>query len=174
MNIETQHLKIRHLIEKDAEDVYEYMCDNKVTFYLPDGTLTKSDTLKFVSDNTKAYAICHKDSDKVIGHIEFYAWFGEHTYEIGWVINPRFQKNGFAFEAASRVLEHAFQTLGVHRVIATAQPENAASCCLMEKLGMVQEGYFRQCIPKGNDVWWDECFYSMLLGDFNGKKKSVP
>ncbi len=37
----------------------------------------------------------------------------------------------------------------------------------MEKLGMVREGHFRQCIPKEDGTWWDEYFYSMLLDDFN-------
>ncbi len=166
MNIETQNLNIRHFLEKDVEDVYEYMSDSETTFYLPEGVLTKGDVIKFIENNSKAFAICHKESGKVIGHVEFFAWFGDHTYEIGWVINPRYQNNGFAYEAASQTLEYAFKTLGVHRVIATAQPENNASYRLMEKLGMVREGYFRQCIPKGNDVWWDEYFYSILLSDY--------
>ncbi|EIT7146556.1 N-acetyltransferase [Vibrio vulnificus] len=174
MNIETQNLMIRHFVEKDADDVYQYMSDTEATFYLPEGTLSRNDVSKFVSNNSKAFAICHKESAQVLGHIEFYAWFGDHTYEIGWVINPQFQRNGFAYEAASHVVEYAFQTLGVHRVIATSQPENAPSFRLMEKLGMVREGHFRQCIPKGNGVWWDEYFYSMLSSDYERHQQIVP
>jgi [ribosomal protein S5]-alanine N-acetyltransferase len=31
----------------------------------------------------------------------------------------------------------------------------------MEKIGMRREGYFKKCIPHGNE-WWDEYSYSIL------------
>jgi len=166
MLIETPNLKIRPFQAEDFEAVYKYMSDTQVTYYLPEGTMTKSDVASFIADNQKAFAICNKNNGKLMGHIEFYAWFGDHTYEIGWAINPEFHRCGVAYEAAFAVLKYGFQRLGIHRVIATAQPENTASYRLMEKLGMVREGHFRQCIPKGSGVWWDEYFYSMLAEDF--------
>lgn len=51
--------------------------------------------------------------------------------------------------------------MGLHRIIATCQPENTPSYRVMEKLGMRREGYFQQCIPRG-DIWWDEYYYAML------------
>lgn len=35
----------------------------------------------------------------------------------------------------------------------------------MEKLGMRREGYFQQCIPRG-DIWWDEYSYAMLKSEW--------
>lgn len=32
---------------------------------------------------------------------------------------------------------------------------------VMEKIGMRREGYFRKCIPHGNE-WWDEYYYAIL------------
>lgn len=29
------------------------------------------------------------------------------------------------------------------------------------KIGMRREGYFKKCIPKGNE-WWDEYYYAIL------------
>jgi len=173
MNIETQNLNIRPFTSKDAEDVYEYMSSTEATYYLSEGVMSKADVASFISNNPKAFAICHKDSGKLVGHIEFYAWFGDHTYEIGWAINPGFQRQGIAFEAASETSKYGFEKLGIHRIVATAQPENRASFCLMEKLGMVREGHFRQCIPKGGGIWWDEYFYSMLNSDFHQHQRKV-
>ncbi|MCE2571883.1 GNAT family N-acetyltransferase [Motilimonas eburnea] len=102
----------------------------------------------------------------MVGHIEFSPWFGDHTYEIGWIIHPEFQGQGIAYEAASAALAYGFETLNLHRVVATAQPDNPASYRLMEKLGMIREGHFRQCIPRPNGQWWDEYFYSMLASDY--------
>ncbi len=45
---------------------------------------------------------------------------------------------GYATEAATAVLNYAFQTLGLDRVIADINPHNAASLRVAEKLGMWQ------------------------------------
>ncbi|AQU81208.1 MULTISPECIES: GNAT family N-acetyltransferase [unclassified Halomonas] len=166
MNIETQNLIIRPFSLSDMEDVFEYMSDAETTHYLAEGILTKEAVQSFITETHKAFAIYHKQYGRLVGHVEFYAWFGDHTYEIGWVVNPKYQKQGIAYEAASSVLTHGFDKLALHRIVATAQPENPASYLLMDKLGMVREGHFRRCIPKGEGVWWDEYFYSILESDY--------
>ena len=167
MNLTTQRLIIRAFDSADKADVIGYMSDPDVTHFLSEGTLDESGVEHFILNTNQAFAIEHSASEKVIGHIEFYPWFGDHTYEMGWVLNPQFQGLGIALEAAQATLSYGFLTLGIHRVVATAQPENPASYKLMEKLGMVREGHFRQCIPKENGVWWDEYFYSILRSDFD-------
>lgn len=171
MRIETSHLLICNFKSTDFESVYEYMSDDVATHFLPGGQMSENQVTDFIADNSgdgsKVFSVVEKSSQILIGHIEFYPWFGDHTYEIGWVINPKFQRQGLGYEAAQAILDYGFNQLNIHRVIATCQPENPSSYCLMEKLGMVREGYFRQCIPKGNGVWWDEYFYSMLKSDYD-------
>ncbi|MCG7584861.1 GNAT family N-acetyltransferase [Photobacterium sp. OFAV2-7] len=175
MILETSRLQIRNFGSADYQSVLEYMTDEVTTHFLGEGRLSANQVIDFLASNSgaspKAYPIIEKSSQVLIGHIEFYPWFGDHTYEIGWVINPKFQGQGYGYEAAKAILEHGFTQLHIHRVIATCQPENPASYRLMEKLGMVREGYFRQCIPKGNDVWWDEYFYSILKSDYDNLGK---
>ncbi|GFN33545.1 hypothetical protein PCURB6_38050 [Paenibacillus curdlanolyticus] len=50
----------------------------------------------------------------------------------------------------------------IHRLIATCQPDNPPSYRVMEKIGMQREGYFKQCIPHGDNEWWDEYYYAIL------------
>ncbi|MFS8044689.1 GNAT family N-acetyltransferase [Rhizobium sp. BR 314] len=58
--------------------------------------------------------------------------------EIGWRFNRVAWGKGYATEAATPVLAHAFQTLGLDRVIADIAPGNAASIRVAEKLGLSQ------------------------------------
>ncbi len=58
-----------------------------------------------------------------------------------------------ASEAAQATLEYGFKEMKLHRIIATCQPQNTPSYRVMEKIGMRREGYFRKCIPHGNE-WW--------------------
>ncbi|MEE2526574.1 GNAT family N-acetyltransferase [Hyphobacterium sp. HN65] len=60
--------------------------------------------------------------------------------EIGYMQRPDAQGNGYALEAASKMLDHAFNVRKLRRVWGDADPDNAASIRLMEKLGMEYEG----------------------------------
>jgi len=59
---------------------------------------------------------------------------GEH--EIGWRLREDAWGQGYAREAATASLDHAFDVLGAERVIALTVVENSASWGLMERLGM--------------------------------------
>ncbi len=47
-------------------------------------------------------------------------------------------------EAVSTMLTFGFTMMGLHSVEAQMAPENTASRRVLEKLGFVQEGYFRE------------------------------
>ncbi|WP_163115506.1 GNAT family N-acetyltransferase [Bacillus safensis] len=165
MNLTTERCIIRSFAEDDWQDVYAYTSNETVMKYIPEDVFSKEDAKEFVKNNrhegAKYVAVLLKEDHTYIGHIAFHPYFGEHTYEIGWVFNPAYQNKGYASEAAYAVLHHGFHTLNLHRIIATCQPENVPSWRVMEKLGMRREGYFKQCIPQGNE-WWDEFYYALL------------
>lgn len=62
--------------------------------------------------------------------------------EIGWALRPRFQGQGYAFEAAEGWLGHAFDTLGFDRVVAITWEGNPRSIGLMDRLGFVPDPDF--------------------------------
>ena len=55
--------------------------------------------------------------------------------DLGFAFLPRFWARGYAREAASGVLAHAWAALGLTRIVAITSPDNAASIRLLEKLG---------------------------------------
>ena len=96
----------------------------------------------------------------------FHPGFGHATHEIGWVISSGHQGRGYATEAARALMDFAFNKLRCHRVVATCQPENAASWRVMERLGMRREAHFRQALHQKNGMWWDEYFYALLADEY--------
>lgn len=64
---------------------------------------------------------------------------GVSEVEIGWRLAKDQWGQGFATEAAHAALQHAVEYAHLERVIAIAMPENRASLCIMEKLGMNYE-----------------------------------
>ena len=60
------------------------------------------------------------------------------TPEFGlfWAVSPAYQRQGYASEAARALVDYAFGTLRLRRVIAETDEDNAASIGVMRKLGM--------------------------------------
>lgn len=170
MDIETERLIIKTFTEYDWQDVLAYTSREDVMKYIPEGVFSEEDAKKFVQDHAregaKYFPVRIKGKETIIGHITFFKYFGDHTYEIGWVFNPDYFNKGYATEAAWAVLNYGFTKMNLHRIIATCQPENIPSYRVMEKIGMRREGYFKKCIPHG-DSWWDEYYYAVLAEEWN-------
>lgn len=63
--------------------------------------------------------------------------------EIGYAIHRDRQRRGLASEMVTRVIAHAFETLGLHRLEADVDPRHGASLRLLEKHGFQEEGRLR-------------------------------
>jgi RimJ/RimL family protein N-acetyltransferase len=146
------------------------MSDPAVTRWLPEGPLDEASTQAFAvkssGPSARALAVVERESGGFVGHMVFHPWFGRATQEIGWVISPACQNRGYATEAARALMAFAFGPLRRHRLVATCQPENAASWRVMEKLGMRREAHFRQALHREGGEWWDEYFYALLADEY--------
>jgi [ribosomal protein S5]-alanine N-acetyltransferase len=164
--IETQRLRIRSFQPNDWQAVYDYTSDPDVMAYIPEGPFTPEQAKAFVADNmgeqARFVAVLLKTDDVLVGHMEFHPWFAPQTYEIGWIFDRVYHGQGYATEAAMALLQYGFEALHLHRIIATCQPENVASCRVVEELGMRREAHFRKGIRGPNNRWWDEYFYALL------------
>lgn len=85
----------------------------------------------------------------------------DRTAEIGWLLAPAFQGQGYAREAAALLLDAAFDEIGLHRVFAELDPRNDASVALCTRLGMRHEAHFVEHMWfKG--AWADTGVYGVL------------
>ncbi|HZH28704.1 MAG TPA: GNAT family N-acetyltransferase [Azospirillaceae bacterium] len=64
-------------------------------------------------------------------------------HEIGWRLRPADWGRGFATEAATAIVDFAFDTVGAPVVFAVADPANTASTRVMQRLGMTSVGLER-------------------------------
>lgn len=76
---------------------------------------------------------------------------GQAEREIKWTIfDAADEGQGYAFEAASAVLGHAFGTLGWTTAVSYISPDNARSAALALRLGAAQDGTWTT--PRGTLV----------------------
>jgi len=87
--------------------------------------------------------------------------------EMGFWIGMDWWGQGYATEAASAVLRHGFETLGLNRIYAHHMTRNPASGRVLAKIGMQREGLHRQAMRKW-DVFEDVVVYAMLREDWTG------
>lgn len=107
----------------------------------------------------------------VIGEVVLWIRSTEHRQgEIGYLLHPAFQGQGFAREAASALLDLAFSRLGMHRVYGRTDARNTPSANLMRRLGMRQEAHFI-----GNEwfkgEWGDELIFAILEDEWREQRR---
>lgn len=141
--INTERLFIRPFRPRDAEDVFEWRSDPEVNRFMPypcDGSVeeVRQRLEEWIADNDK-FAIELKVTGRVIGDISLEWSEKDKAYEIGYNINRRFWRNGYATEAVRGIIDWACDKLGARDFTAFYAKENGASGRVLEKCGFVRE-----------------------------------
>jgi aminoglycoside 6'-N-acetyltransferase len=84
--------------------------------------------------------------------------------QIGYTIARSFWNRGFATEAIMALTQYAFATFPLHRITASVDPRNIASCRALEKAGYLKEAQFRQS-EWFRGEWADDAVYARLRAD---------
>lgn len=105
-------------------------------------------------------------SDHVIGEFMLRLSSARHRQgEIGWLLHPGAQGHGYATEASRELLRLGFEELGLHRIVADADPRNSRSIRMMERLGMRHEALYREAFCLKGE-WVDETHCAILEGEW--------
>ena len=171
-SIQTQRLTIRRFEESDAADLYEYLSDPQVYKYEPGEPISLVQTQNCAIDmanNPNFWAVELRNEHKVIGQLYFSQQEPKHllTWELGYIMSSKYQKQGYGSEAAQALVEYGFTEFAAHRIQAHCNPANTASWKLLEKIGFRREGLLRKNVyfrkdEAGNPLWWDSFAYARL------------
>lgn len=175
----TERLYIREFNIDDVDSVYEYFGDPETTFFMDWGPGSYDEARNFVLSALKQqiseprksfeFAVCLNNSGKLIGTVSLYLDDKLTQGELGYILNKKFQKCGYAYEAVSKMLGFGFLNLNLHRIYALCDAKNQASENMMKKLSMRQEGRFKSNIYMkvgGRAQWRSQCLYAMLQKDY--------
>lgn len=167
MHIETLRMIIRDFVPEDVADLHEIFGDNETMAYCEpayDFQKTEKFLTSFCISRNGAVAAVHKESGKMMGYILFNE-FDEGVYEMGWIYNRNFWRQGYAYESCKGVIDYAFTELKAHKVFAETI-DAVKSVGLMKKLGMQLEGIQRSQIRDNHGNWADLYFYGLLKDDW--------
>lgn len=165
MHIETQRMLLRDYTTDDIQDLYDILGDAEVMKHCePAYSLEKTSHFlsEFCIGKRGAVAAVHKDSGKMIGYLLFNA-IDEGVYEMGWIFNKAFWRQGYAYESCKAVIDYAFNELDAHKVFAETV-DSIKSVGLMKKLGMRLED-IQQSYTEGSDGNWADLYFYGLSKD---------
>jgi RimJ/RimL family protein N-acetyltransferase len=168
----TNRLTIRPFTARDAADLHEYLSDPAIYEYEPGEPIDFDRAVQLAQERAAAtdfWAIELRGSCKMIGHLYFKQIEPAdlRTWELGYILNPAYQGEGYATEATAALLRKAFKEKHIHRVFARCNPENPASWKVLERVGFRREGRLRKNIffrrgPDAEELWTDTYEYAIL------------
>jgi RimJ/RimL family protein N-acetyltransferase len=89
--------------------------------------------------------------------------------EVGFTLAPAQQGKGYATEALAGLLGYAFETFGLHRVVAVTDALNGPAAALLERVGMRREAHFVENIFfKG--AWGSEFLFALLEREWSSRR----
>ena len=154
MELRTERLRLRHWVDEDREAFAALNADPGVMEHFP-STLDRaaSDAL---ADRVAAqldehgwglWAVEVVDSGRFAGFTGLNPvpdairriTRGEPTTEVGWRLAPWAWGHGYATEAATAAIAHAFQRLELHEVVSFTAEGNQRSRAVMERLEMTHD-----------------------------------
>jgi len=150
VELETARLRLRPFGAADRDAIHAIYSDPEVMRYVGHGahrtTAETARALRGYADalRTRGYgfvAVVELSSGVLIGDGGLHPLAGRGPdVELGYTLARDAWGRGYATEIGSALVAHAFEALGVPRVMAQVEPENAASRRVLEKLGMTERG----------------------------------
>lgn len=146
--LETERLVLRHLRRQDVDRAMRVWCTPEVIAFMPAGRhpeklrrhIEAEVAVPYKERPAITYLACFVGEEMVgdVGLVEKQV-DGVDEVELVYVVHPDYWGRGYASEAARAMCGHAFDTLGLERLIALIKPGNAASMRVAEKAGFTLE-----------------------------------
>ena len=146
--LKTNRLALRLLSIEDQQVIFALRSSNEINKYLDRApSKTVDDAILFINkvhenlknNNAIYWGISQTNSGKIIGTICLFDFSNDlKSCEIGYELLSAFQKQGIMKEAAQVVINYAFQTVKVKKIIAYTHQENSNSTHLLLQLHFIK------------------------------------
>ncbi len=170
--IRTERLVLRDFVHGDVSAVHEYGSDAEVVRFMPWGPNTMEDTVAFVERSIVAQsrsprvdfelAVTLADGGALIGGCGIrISAPSDRRADMGYCLGRDWWGRSLGTEVARALVGFGFESLRLHRIIATCDTKNVASARVLEKAGMRREAHLREDSHIRGE-WRDSYLYAIL------------
>ena len=171
----TERLLLRPIdAEADLMAMHAYRSVPEVCRYVPFSPGTPEELAERLADPERVRSVIddegqvlsmvmvRRDTGELIGDLVlFWHSTADQRAEVGYVLHPDHEGQGFATEGTRALLALCFDHAGAHRVTARLDERNASSARLLERLGFRHEATFVDG-EWFKDEWTTLLVYAML------------
>jgi len=151
--LETDRLILRRIMPEDEADIFAIFSNPEVTRFYDLDTFTdrtqardliERHQTQFEKDAGVRWGITRKGSPRLIGTggVGWQRW--NFSAILGYELAREFWNQGIMTEAIRAMTGYAFTVVGMNRIQATIEMENAASARVLQKAGFQEEGVLRE------------------------------
>ena len=151
--MKTERLQLRPVTLEDADLMLAIWNDPAFVRFVGDrGVRTLEQSVKALEDGAMRlfkeygfgpYRVSLRSDDSAVGICGIFAREGMIEPDIGFSVLPEYCRCGYAYEAATAVVNYARENLKLPKLTAIVSPDNAASVGLIKKLGLQFERMLR-------------------------------
>ena len=166
---------IRQLCENDLEAYFKLLNNPKAHCFKQDKIENLEEArneifIKKDKNDASELAVCLKHTNEFIGNL-FGLW-EKDTFSACWNFLPNYCGKGYAYESAKAYLDYLFNHMNARRIYAYVEDYNISSQRLCKKLGMRQEGLFKEFIsfinnPDGTPLYENTMQFAILKKEWN-------
>ncbi len=167
--IRTERLELREFSGLDANGIFEFSSDPRVTRYLFFGPRDRDGAADYLegllesqreSPRTRfELGVEERQSGVLIGACDL-SLIERNVADLGYMLGAAYWGKGYATEIALALIDAAFFDLRADRIISTVDVNNHASIHVLEKIGMRWEAVFRKH-RRAKNRWWDCHLYAL-------------
>jgi len=181
--LEGDRVRLRPWRVSDVPRIVEACSDERTQAWL--GTMpspyTEADALAWLehqrenlaSGRGACWAVVDPGDDEVaLAAVSYFDFTPDVELEIGFWAHPDARGRGVVTRAMRRVVDHAFEDLGVRRVMAAAAADNTASRHVIEANGLTAWGTERLG-TEVRDGRADVVFYDVLVEEWRGAREQA-
>jgi ribosomal-protein-alanine N-acetyltransferase len=157
--LETERLVFKKITPEDLPWLIEMRTPDAVNRYLGGSAMQNPEAL---AKRLPFYLECHekfgfgfcimelKSTGERIGTSGLQPLEETGEIEVGYNLSEKYWRQGYGYECAIGWLRYGFETAGLNRIVAVADPDNTGSWRIMEKCGMryvrTEEHYGMDCV----------------------------
>ena len=151
--IDTDRLHLRRVLLTDSHNIFRFRSNQEAMQYIAKPVakeisdaenLVKTFDSGLENKTSIAWGITLKPSSCIIGNVGLHNIDKEHyRSEIGYMLHPDYWNKGILTEVLPRIIDYAFNTMGLHSLEAKIDPDNIYSRKLLVNNQFVKEAYFK-------------------------------
>ncbi len=145
--LETAELLLRRINLEDVDDgmvEIAYFDGTKATDVK--GTIEMVEKIEgiYAQGGMIHWGIFEKESGDLVGSCGYYRGFKDGIGELGGILRSAYRNKGLMAPAMEAVIDFAFKSMGLNRVMAITSKKNIAAQKLLDKLGFVYQEDFEE------------------------------